>query len=230
MPGGEIMKRKVVAVMPIKLNNQRFQGKNTKPFDDGTPMLQSMLGTLLKISCIDEVYVYCSTPSIISYLPEEVNFLQRSPQWDTDSTTFQDWMTSFSSDVSADIYVLAHATSPFVRQQSIEKCVLSVLSGEYDSAFTAKLLQDFLWKDGTPLNFDPANTPRTQDLEAIYAESFGCYVFTKSLFDNTKRRIGSVPYICEVDKIECIDVDYPDDFTIANAVYMNIINGKANKG
>lgn len=31
------------------------------------------------------------------------------------------------------------------------------------------------------------------------------------------------PHITEVGGIECIDIDYPEDFEIANAVYMNMI-------
>lgn len=32
------------------------------------------------------------------------------------------------------------------------------------------------------------------------------------------------PWIEEVGKIEAIDIDYPEDFDIANAIYKEIIN------
>lgn len=118
-----------------------------------------------------------------------------------------------------DIIVLAHVTSPFVKVESIRECVKQVCSGEYDSAFTAGVVQDFLWQDGKPLNFDPSSIARTQDLPRIYKESVGCYVFTKDVFEKTGRRIGYKPYICEVDSIEEVDIDYPEDFVIANAIY-----------
>ena len=48
-----------------------------------------------------------------------------------------------------------------------------VKSGNYDSAFTASKVQDFLWENGKPLNFDPECIARTQDLPAIFKESVG---------------------------------------------------------
>ena len=84
-------------------------------------------------------------------------------------------------------------------------------------------VQDFLWQDGRPLNFEPNSVKRTQDLPKIYKESVGCYVFTKELFLSSGRRVGIQPYICEVDAFEAVDIDYAEDFEIANAIYMNIL-------
>ena len=44
----------------------------------------------------------------------------------------------------------------------------------------------------------------------------------KETFKNLHRRIGLSPYICEVSAVEATDIDYPEDFEIANVLYMNI--------
>ena len=119
--------------------------------------------------------------------------------------------------------MLAHATSPFVTSEHIRKCVLAVKSGKYDSAFCAKKLQNFLWKNNKPFNFVLNDPPRTQDMEPIYMEQSTPYVFTKEVFQKYHARTGEKPYICECDEIECIDIDYPEDFELANTVYMNIL-------
>ena len=74
-----------------------------------------------------------------------------------------------------------------------------------------------------PVNFNPERIPRTQDLNPLYDEVSAAYVFTKEVFEKYKRRIGKHPYITEVSGIECIDIDYPEDFLIADAVYKEII-------
>ena len=51
---------KVVALVPIKMNNERTPGKNTKQFDDGTPLIHFILKTLNEAQEVDETYVYCS--------------------------------------------------------------------------------------------------------------------------------------------------------------------------
>ena len=77
-------------------------------------------------------------------------------------------LKAFAKDVPADVYVMTHTTAPFISKESIEKGLDAVLSGEYDSSFAAKKLQDFLWKDGKPFNYELDNIPRTQDLEPLY--------------------------------------------------------------
>ena len=118
----------------------------------------------------------------------------------------------------ADIYVYAHATAPFVTIQTMKKCIEAVAHGDYDSAFCAVKMQDYLWQDGMPLNFDATNIPRTQDLKPIYQETSGVYVFTKNVFLKYRRRVGINPYIAELNFKEAIDIDTPEDFELAEAM------------
>jgi len=205
---------KVVACVPIKLNNERFPGKNTRILGD-KPLINYILNTLDSVEEIDEIYVYCSSADIVPYLPKTVTFLQRDKSLDLPSTKFADIQIPFSKTVPADIYVLAHATSPFLSRQTIKSCVSNVVSGLHDSAFTAEIIQDFLWKDGKPLNFEPDNIPRTQDLPIIYKESTGVYVYKNEVLTKTKRRIGSNPHITVISGKETVDIDYFEDFELA---------------
>ena len=120
--------------------------------------------------------------------------------------------------VDADIYVYAHATAPYISADTMRQCIEAVKSGEYDSAFCAVKIQDFLWKDGEPLNFDAANIPRSQDLEPIFRETSGVYVFTKDVFLKQHRRIGIKPFVKEVSFKEAVDINNPEDFALAEAL------------
>ena len=126
-------------------------------------------------------------------------------------------------EIDADIYVNAHATSPFAKVETIDACIEKGASGEYDSAFCAENIKTFMWTNGKPINFNPDCFPRTQDLPDFYGETSIAYVFTKDSFIKNNRRLGIKPYIHEVGKIEAMDIDYPEDFDIANAVYKEII-------
>lgn len=214
---------KVVALIPIKLNNERVPGKNLKCFSDGTPLIKLIQKACLETINIDEVYVYCSNEEVCEYLEEGVKFLKRPSYLDTAEANCNDIIREFIKEVKADIYVASHATGPFTKSESIEQCINKVASGEFDSAFLAKRMQEFLWSKGTALNFDIQNFPRTQDLEPIYSEAPGAYVFTKDTFEKYNRRVGIHPYIHEVSEIESRDIDYPEDFEIANIIYMNLI-------
>ena len=214
---------KIVAVVPMKLNNSRLPQKNTKPFKNGNPLCYYILSTLLTIDEIDEVYVYCSNPEIKKFIPNEVKYLKRSPLLDQDSTSMTEVLSCFTKDVPADIYVMTHTTAPFITNVSIRNGLCAVLNGKYDSAFAVKKLQDFLWKEGKPFNYSLDNIPRTQDLPALSEETSGFYIYKNEVISNLHRRIGNRPYMVEVGEIEAIDIDEPEDFIIADAVF-NYLN------
>lgn len=214
---------KTVAFVPIKLNNERTPGKNTKRFSDGTPMITYFLKTLTQVSKIDELYVFCSKEEIKEYLIPGVTYLKRPEYLDTKEATPQDIISEFMKWVDADVYAVCHCTSPFVKAEHISECFNKVLGGEYDSAFTGEKIQRLMWYKRKPLNFDPTDIPRTQDLPVYYNEVSAAYVFKKEVFTKMKRRIGENPYIVELSGIECVDIDYPEDFAIADAIYTNLI-------
>lgn len=214
---------KVAAFVPVKLNNERAPGKNTKRFDDGTPLLTHFLKTLTHVPEIDELYVFCSKEEIEEYIIPGVVFLKRPDYLDTKEATPQDIISSFISMVDADVYMVCHCTSPFVKAERFSDCIHKVCDEGYDSAFTGEKIQRLMWHNGQPLNFDAANVPRTQDLPVYYNEVSAAYVFKKETFETLHRRIGLNPYICEVSGVECVDIDYPEDFEIANAIYMSIL-------
>lgn len=208
---------KIVAIMPIKLKNERCPGKNTRLL--GTkPLLQYELDALKQTGLCDSINVYCSDEAVIPFLPQGVKFVKRPQYLDLPSSNFTQIFECFMNSIEADIYVYAHATAPFITVETMIQCIEAVKGGEYDSAFCALKLQDYLWKNGEPLNFDAGNIPRTQDLEPIYQETSGVYVFTKEVFETMKRRIGKKPFVKEVSFKEAIDIDHPEDFDLAEKV------------
>ncbi len=211
---------KVVALVPIKMNNERTPGKNTKRLKDGTPLIHCILNTLKKTKTVDDIFVYCSSEEIKEFLIPGVNYLQRDPKFDTAQADVNDMFYTFSTEVPADIYVLAHATAPFLLPESIDKGVLEVQYGEHDSAIAVKKMQEFIWKDGQAFNYDTRHIPRTQDLEKLFVETTGLYIYSKDVIQTLHSRIGLNPYMLEVSPIEATDINDPIDFEIANAIYM----------
>ena len=67
---------KIIAIMPIKLNNERLPGKNTMSLE-GKPLLQHQLLAIQQTGLADEIYVYCSDEAVCPYLPADIHFLKR---------------------------------------------------------------------------------------------------------------------------------------------------------
>jgi len=208
---------KVALFIPIKLNNQRLPGKNLLPLA-GKPVCKYLFETVAKIKSIDEKYVYCSDEAIVPYLVGDLRFKKRSPELDGFLVKGLDIIDKFVQDVDADVYVLTHVTQPFTKAESIEAALDKVLNEGYDSAFSAVCLQDYLWYQGKPFNYDPSNIVRTQDLDPVYMETGAFFIFKKEVFTKLHRRIGLNPYIYEIDQFEAVDIDTAEDFEFAKAV------------
>lgn len=208
---------KVVSFIPIKLNNQRLPGKNLMDLD-GRPLCDYIFQTVNNIDLIDEKYVYCSDDSIQEYIPEGLTYLKRDEKLDGYEVKGLDIIEAFVKDVDADIYVLTHVTQPFTKSSSIQKALEKVMSGEYDSAFSAVVLQDYMWYHGKPFNYDMDDIVRTQDLEPIYMETGAFFIFRKEVFTEAHHRIGRKPYIYEIDQFEAVDIDVQEDYEFAKVV------------
>lgn len=208
---------KVVAFVPIRLNSKRVAGKNLKLLGD-KPLLLYILETLVKVPQLTDVYVYCSQESIIPYLPKGVKFLKRDSSLDSDETLGKEIYEAFVRDIDADIYMLAHTTSPFIKPETISNALEKVINEGHDSSFSAQKIQTFTWYDGKPLNYDLKEIPRTQTIEPVYVETSAFYIFKREVWTELHQRVGSRPFMAITDAIEGVDIDNPEDFDFATKI------------
>ena len=208
---------KIVAFVPIRLNSKRIVGKNLKMLGN-KPLMCYVLETLSKVKCIDEVYCYCSSEDVIRFLPQGVKFLKRPEYLDRDETLGKEIYEAFTNSIDADIYVLAHTTSPFMRIETFENALNKIKTEGYDSAFSVEKIQTFAWFKGKTLNYYLKEIPRTQTIEPLFVETSAFFMFKRDVWKVHKQRIGFKPFMALVDKIEGIDIDWPEDFLFAEKI------------
>ena len=68
--------------------------------------------------------------------------------------------------------------------------------------------------------------PRTQDLPPLFKETSGFYIYKKEVITEMGRRIGNRPFFIEINQIEGTDIDEPEDFMVADAIYNHIFRNK----
>jgi CMP-N-acetylneuraminic acid synthetase len=131
---------------------------------------------------------------------------------DQDETLGIQIYQAFAEAMPSDIYVLCHATSPFISPKTIDTCVNKVLREGHDSSYTVQRHQVFaVTHENEPLNFEQGKPlPRTQDLVPVFTMTSGVFVFTRDVLQRGSR-IGFNPALVEVPYPETIDIDnYPD--------------------
>ena len=211
---------RIVALVPSRLNSERLPSKNIKKLG-GISLVNYTMRALNQVPLIDESVVFASEPSICEFIQHglEFTFLERPQYLDSQDAKIQDIIREFLRKDKADIIVLLHITSPFLKHETISDCIEQVVSGKFDSAFTAHSINKFCWFRGRPLNYLlDKPTPRTQDIEPVIVEQSSLYVFKREVFEKTGQRISHNSYVRHIDHFEGHDIDTPEDFRIAELI------------
>jgi CMP-N-acetylneuraminic acid synthetase len=204
----------VVAFVPMKMTNERLPDKHLLPLA-GRPLLVHVFESLRRVAGLSAIYAWTSDAGARQYLPEGVTFLKRDARFDGREVRGLELFNGFVAAVPADLYLLAHATAPFLRPATMQRGLDGVLSGEHDSALSVRRIQTYCWHDGRPVNYDPTDMVRTQDLRPVFVETSGFYVYSREDISRRHRRIGDRPLFVEVPEWEAIDIDWPEDYEMA---------------
>jgi CMP-N-acetylneuraminic acid synthetase len=131
----------------------------------------------------------------------------------------------------ADCYLMTHTTNPLLGRDTIRNALQTFMESDdsVDSLFTVNRFQTrFYREDLSPVNHDPANLVRTQDLEPWFEENSCLYVFTRASFASTDARIGLHPMMLETPRLESVDIDEQDDWVMAEALLSRAAGGYGN--
>jgi CMP-N-acetylneuraminic acid synthetase/regulator of RNase E activity RraA len=209
---------KVVAFLPAKGTSSRIENKNIKLLD-GKPLFLHTLEKLAGCDFIDEVYLDSESDEIFS-LAENVTckFLKRDPSLATNATDGHSLFYNEAIQVDADIYIQILGTSPFIEPSTIKKGIDILLAQpEYDSVILVKKEKQYLWSEGQPL-YNRDKIPNSVDLPDTIIETMGLYIVRKEVILENKKRFGKNTFFLETSAVEAIDVNYPDEFVLANFI------------
>src|SRR3989344_2062420 len=209
---------KVVAFLPAKGSSERIKNKNVQLLDS-KPLFMHTLEKLISCDFIDEVYLDTESDKIFE-MASYLNFkkLKRDKKLTKNSVDGNQLLLNEINNVDADIYIQILCTSPFIKISTI-KNGLDILkkNKEYDSVVLVKREKQYNW-DGNKPKYNINNIPNSKDLPDSIIETMGLYIIRKSVALKTKRRIGENPFLIMASPIEAIDVNYPEDFELAELV------------
>ncbi|MBD3649400.1 MAG: acylneuraminate cytidylyltransferase family protein [Pseudomonadales bacterium] len=214
----------------MKAHSERIPGKNFRPFA-GRPLFRWILDTLLDVKEVDLVVINTDARDVLSdhglVEGDRVKIRDRKPELCGDMVSMNLILQDDIQNVDSDLYLMTHNTNPLLSAETIESALMTFRKSNHDSLFTVNRFQTrFYTKDAEPINHDPANLIRTQDLEPWFEENSCLYLFSKESFAETDARIGTNPMIYEIPKVEAIDIDEPEDWDMAEAVAIHRNNGK----
>lgn len=219
---------KLKALLPMKGNSQRVPNKNMRNFD-GAPLYHAIMKTLLASKYIENVVIDTDSNIIAKDAKEtfgdKVIIIDRPEEIQGDFVSMNTMIDYDLSQLDNEHFLQTHSTNPLVRTSTINTAIEKYFDGlkQYDSLFSVTRLQTRLYdKKAKPINHNPNELLRTQDLEPLFEENSNFYIFSKDAFYNAdKKRIGLKPQIFEVNKLEAVDIDEPEDFKLAELLHIH---------
>ena len=90
--------------------------------------------------------------------------------------------------IDCDFFIQTHSTNPLLKSSTIDNSIETYFNQEkYDSLFSVTKYQNRLFfKDGKPVNHNPEELIKTQELEYLYEENSCIYIFSKDSFYKKK--------------------------------------------
>lgn len=214
--------------LPCRKGSERVPQKNIKPFAGYSHgLIEIKLKQLLSANYIDEIFLSTNDENILEYAKSlKNNKLHIHKRLDVlaDSSTSTDELVAHALDLIPDSHILwTHVTSPFITAQDydtiISRYILALEEG-YDSLMTTTLIHGFLWNAYQPINYNRniEKWPRTQTLEPIHEVNSAIFLNHSLNYNKFQDRIGKNPLLYPLDKIKSFDIDWQDDFAIAECI------------
>lgn len=227
------MENKVAFFLPTRKGSERVKNKNTRPFAGITGgLVENKIKQLLGTKLIDEIIFSSNDEDCISIAEKYANdsrikIIPRPEELCLSSTNLQDLICYVPTVTGAEHILWGHVTTPLAGAEQYDAGIqmyLENLDKGYDSLVGVKELKNFLLdKNGKLINnTTPIPWPRTQDLEALYEINHTMFLAKREVYVEQKNRIGKKPLLYVMDEIHGFDIDWPDDFAIAEMMFKNL--------
>lgn len=214
---------RTLALLPMKAHSERVPGKNFRLLG-GKPLFRWMLDTLLEVDAIHQVVINTDARDLLVEHgleeSERVCIRDRAAELCGDFVSMNAVLRDDVLHTDADTYLMTHVTNPLLGAATVRAALERYASTPgADSLFTVTKMQTRFYRaDGSAVNHDPKVLIRTQDLEPWFEENSCLYVFSRESFLATDARIGASPVMLETPRLESIDIDEPDDWSMAEAL------------
>lgn len=224
------MTKNISIILPLRAGSARVPKKNTRPFHpNGQSLFEYKLSQIEKIKDeVSEIVISTNDQEVIDQIPEwakdtNIRLVIRPDELCSATTKVQDLINHVEDVTTGDVIFWIHATSPFLDSTDYKSAIKQyeevIDSQKGDSLISVNKIQQFIWNEqekrviNTDRNVNP--WPNTQDLDPLYEINHAFYINSRKNYNELKDRIGESPALYVCDGLKKIDIDWHDDFIMA---------------
>ncbi len=220
-----VMNNKINVFLPCRKGSKRILHKNTKKFSNfKLGLFEIKFNQIINIKNLDKVYVSTDDNKIINFLKKKksnkIIIIKRAKKLADNSASTDDLIKHVSQIINTGNILWTHVSSPFINTENYNKIVKKYffeLNKGCDSLMTVSAIQTFLWNKKKAINYNRKieKWPRTQTIKKLYEINSGVFIASAKIYKKLNDRIGKKPFLYELDKLVGFDIDWPNDFKLA---------------
>ena len=225
-----------VVFLPCRSGSERVPNKNIKKFGQYSfGLFENKINQLLCCKQVDYIFVSTNDISILEFCSslrqsQRIFMHHRDDSLASSLTSTDELIIHAMQLVSShfdDCHILwTHVTSPFITASIYEQIISNyfhAIQDGFDSLMTITPLKSFLWNDHSPINYcrDVEKWPRTQTIDVINEVNSAVFMASLEVYRSCSDRIGRKPFLHGLNKLISYDIDWPEDFQIAETMCKN---------
>ena len=229
-------KQSISFFLPVRKGSERVINKNTRPFSTyKNGLLELKLKQLQNSRLIDEIIVSTNDERCLEIAEEmqlldpRIKAVKRPDHLGLGSTNLVDLIDYVPTLAESEHILWGHVTTPFVTEKEYDEAIQIFhvqLQKGYDSLCSVKEFRNYLLnEEGKVVNNNlPIKWPRTQDLSPLYELNHAMFIAPREVYLKERDRLGDRPFLHKMQRIHSIDIDWLEDFLVAEALFeKNII-------
>lgn len=208
----------IIAFVPAKGSSERLANKNLSILD-GEYLFKHKLKQLLQSRHITRVVLDTEDDHIAALAADlPITRLKRPAGLASNSTDGHALFAWECSQFSADIYVQALCTAPFVSAETVDRAIDQLLADDHhDSVVAVTSAKLYTWTDGRP-DYGTGRIPNSVDLPRTTIEGMSLYAVKANVNQRPQRRFGDRPLLMPLSPQEAVDVNWPEDLVLAETI------------
>ena len=215
----------IVGVIPVRKDSQRVKNKNLRSFADSN-LLIIKIKQLKKLGLRKIIVNTDSDLAIRIAIDCDVDYHMRDKYFASSECSGSEYFEHIAKVTDAENILLAPVTAPLISINSYEKAINEYFSSNCNSLMSIKVIQEFLWFNGTPINYDLKSAPNSQELPKYFTPTFGIIIANRMAMLESKNVICSNPHFYEITQEESIDIDTELDFEFAEFLYKKVVKNE----
>ena len=223
-----VMKNEIVALVPVKASSERVKNKNTRPFDD-TNLFELKLRQLKSVKGFSNIVVSSEDERLLSIAADKgFDVHRRDPKYSTSTVPMSEVYSYIASEIKGEHIAWVNVTNPLAESKVYVDAIqiYEDMDPKFDCLLSAYEVKEYLFHNGSPVNFKPNPWPRSQDLEDVCAISFVINILKRQDMIKWGSCVGSNPYFYLLDPVISTDVDFQWNFDFCEMMYKKRLNKK----